>query len=171
MKILCVLGSLQQRSANRALIELASQRRPAGVDLRPSLSLGDLPHYNADQDANEVPSAVATWRREIEDCDAVFIATPEYGHGMPGTLKNALDWVTRSGQFMDKRVAATCAAQGEGRGLLGLESLSRTLRAISARVVWEEPIIVSRSSIDNAGRIQSDEVEQRLTSLLDRLTE
>lgn len=168
MQILTVVGSLRRRSANRSLLELISGEPFEGVTFVPALSLGKIPHYDSDIE-NPPPAAVVTWRAQLAAADAVVIASPEYGHGVSGVLKNALDWTVRSGEFNEKPVAATCAAQGKGRGLLGTAALVQTLRAIDARVVWSSPIEVPRSSIDPDGKIDDEETQRFARELLETL--
>ena len=169
MRVLTVLGSLQRRSSNRALIELAASRPPAGMTIRSALCLDRLPPYNADIDTAAAPDAVHEWRSQLAGADAVLIASPEYGHNLPGTLKNALDWIVGSGEFVDGIVAVTCAAQGKGRGLLGLASLVQTLRAIDAAVVWSSPVIVPRASLPEEGLILDPAVARQVDQLLDTI--
>ena len=166
MKLLTIVGSLQIKSSNRALVALASHRAPPGVEMAPYSSLGELPHYNSDLDTDSPPEVVTEWRSRLSAADGVLIASPEYGHGAPGSLKNALDWIVGSGEFVNKPVAATCAAQGAGRGLMGLAMLLQTLRAIDAKVVWSEPVIVARASIDERGHIMDPDVGQQIDQLL-----
>jgi chromate reductase len=165
LRVLTVAGSLQRKSANRALLELIASRRPDAVEFVASLSLGEIPHYNPDLEEGP-PPAVERWRKQLAGADAVVIASPEYGHGISGVLKNALDWLVRSGELNEKPVAATCAAQGKGRGLLGNAALVQTLRAIDARVVWNSPVEVPRSSIDENGRVDDPAVISALDELL-----
>src|SRR5438552_15838292 len=129
--------------------------------------LDRIPYYNADLDGGEhVDPAVLEWRRSLREADGVLISSPEYGHNLPGVLKNALDWIVGSGELVGKPVVATTAAQAKGRGLLGLASLVQTLRAIDARVVWSYPVIVPRPSSDANGRITDPEVARELELLL-----
>jgi NAD(P)H-dependent FMN reductase len=88
---------------------------------------------------SELP-AVRAWREAIAGSDAVLIASPEYGHSLPGALKNAIDWVIGSGELERKVVAITAAVPGPERGRLGLQALRQTLGAVSARIVGGEPI-------------------------------
>lgn len=169
MKVVTVCGSMQRRSANRAFAELVARLAPPGIEVAPSLRLADLPHYDADLDIDPAPPAVARWREQLRDSDAVLFVSPEYGHGMPGVMKNALDWLVGSGELNDKPVAATCAAQGKGRGLLGLASLVQTLRAIDAIVLASHPVVVARTSLDASGAIVDAAVHAEARALLERL--
>src|SRR6516164_5699689 len=97
MKILAVSGSLQARSSNKSLLARAAQLTSPPVEWRQTELIGRLPHYNADLDGAEPPAVVTEWRAELDAADTVVFASPEYGMGMPGALKNAIDWVIGSG--------------------------------------------------------------------------
>jgi len=169
MKILAVVGSLQARSSNKSLVALASRLAPHGTTWTRTELLGELPLYNADIDGDSPPGAVTRFREELDQADAIVFASPEYGHGMPGSVKNALDWIVGTGNLNGKPVAATCAAAGPGRGELGLAMLVQTLKAIDGVVVWNAPIVVPKKSIDPTGVIVDASVEraiEEMTSVL-----
>jgi len=88
-----IAGSLRRDSWNRKLLEAAAKLAPADVDLRITERLGDIPLLNEDHIGNEAESVHAL-RAEVAAADAVIIATPEYNGGVPGVLKNALDWLS-----------------------------------------------------------------------------
>lgn len=141
MKILALCGSLQRKSANLSLLHAAAIAAPEGVDVTIFDGLRDLPFFNPDMEAaGDVPPAVFAWRNALSGCDAVLIASPEYGHSLAGVLKNAIDWVIGSGELERKVVAITCAVPATDRGRLGLQALRQTLGAVSARVVGGEPL-------------------------------
>src|SRR5207247_7878138 len=75
----------------RAAIELA----PAGMEITTFNRLGDIPPYNDDVMAKGDPEPVAAFKTAIREADALLIATPEYNYGVPGPLKNAIDWASR----------------------------------------------------------------------------
>ena len=140
MRILGISGSLQARSKNLALLTAAATFVPPGVDLILFDGLRDLPHFNPDIEANEVPASVLRWRQALADSDAVLIASPEYGFSLPGVLKNAIDWVIGSGELERKVVAITAAVPGPERGHRGLQALRDTLSAVRATIIGGEPI-------------------------------
>ena len=109
MKILAVSGSLSGSSSNTALLQLLQQAaaKPAEVVLYGSLD--DIPNFSPDRD-HPTPPAVAAWRAAVSGADAVLIATPEYAGGMPGVLKNALDWLVGSGELYGKLAVVLSAA-------------------------------------------------------------
>src|SRR5262249_55298466 len=140
MHILAVSGSLQASSANLTLLRTAAAVAPVGVDVVLFDGLRDLPHFNPDIEEAAVPSAVVEWRRALAESDALLIASPEYGHSLPGALKNGIDWVIGSGELERKIVAITASVPGPERGRRGLQALSDTLAAVSARIVGGQPI-------------------------------
>ncbi|MEO6602630.1 MAG: NAD(P)H-dependent oxidoreductase, partial [Polyangiaceae bacterium] len=83
---------------------------------------------------------VARLRQVVASSDALLIATPEYGHSLPGSLKNAIDWLIGTGELELKLVAITSAVPALERGRLGLAALRNTLGAVSARIAFQEPI-------------------------------
>lgn len=140
MQILAVCGSLQARSANLTLLERAIAIAPKGVTIALFDGIRDLPHFNPDYEAAPELAPVTRWRAALRDSAAVLIASPEYGHSLPGALKNAIDWVIGTGELERKVVAITASVPGPERGRRGLEALRVTLGAVSARVAFGEAI-------------------------------
>src|SRR5262249_11953064 len=112
VRILGVCGSLQAESANLALLRTAAASAPDGVDVVLYDGLRQLPHFDPDTDASGEPPSVRDWRQALADSDAVLIASPEYGHSLPGALKNAIDWVICSGGLERQVVAIPTARCG-----------------------------------------------------------
>ena len=100
--------------------------------------LGDIPPFNPDLDANAIPT-VHRFRLALESCDAVLISSPEYAHGVSGVLKNALDWVVASGEFIDKPVALVNTST---RATHAHASLKETLTTMSGRVIEKASTVV-----------------------------
>jgi chromate reductase, NAD(P)H dehydrogenase (quinone) len=138
VKVLLVCGSLGATSSNAMLLERIAQQAPPGTELRNSISLAELPFFVPEA---EPQAAVAMWRTQLADADVVVIASPEYGHSMPGVVKNAVDWVIGSGELYRKAVAVTASVAGKPRGERGLLALCTTLRAVDANVVWSDTVI------------------------------
>ena len=116
MKILAISGSLSSASSNGALLRAlrAAASPPDSVTLFEALD--DIPHFSPDREREHAPAAVARLRDGIGAADAVLIATPEYAGGMPGSLKNALDWLVGSGELYERPVVVVSAAPSEARG-------------------------------------------------------
>jgi NAD(P)H-dependent FMN reductase len=153
MNVLAVSGSLQARSSNGALLRALVAALGDDVDAHTTRALHELPPFNPDLDTDEPPAAVARWRSELAAADAVLIATPEYAFGIAGSLKNALDWVVGSGEFVHKPVALLGASTLETGAGLALEALERTIRVMTADVAGTLSVAFVRSKIDVAGNI------------------
>ncbi|MBT2405751.1 MULTISPECIES: NADPH-dependent FMN reductase [unclassified Streptomyces] len=94
-KILAISGSLRADSHNTALLRAAQKHQPGGLDIEIYEGLREIPPYDQDLDTpQDRPAAVNDLRRRILEADGVLIATPEFNYSIPGTLKNALDWVS-----------------------------------------------------------------------------
>jgi NAD(P)H-dependent FMN reductase len=140
IRVLGIVGSLGARSSNLTLLETAAAVAPEGIEVVLYTGLGDLPFFDPDVDPNDAPSPVHAFRQAIAASDAVLIAAPEYGHSLPGVLKNAIDWLIGSGELERKVVAITASVPHSERGRQGLVALRQTLGAVRAVIVSDEPI-------------------------------
>ena len=146
IRVLGIVGSLGARSSNLTLLETAGSVAPAGIEFVLYTGLGDLPHFDPDVDPDDAPSAVRALRQAIAASDALLIAAPEYGHSLPGILKNAIDWLIGSGELERKVVAITASVPNSERGRQGLAALRQTLGAVRAVIVSDEPIVRGSTS-------------------------
>jgi chromate reductase len=89
-----IAGSLREASISRAVLISISELLPTGTDFS-VLDIGEIPHYNEDLDGSHVPISVAKARTRLDATDITIIVTPEFNHGLPGVLKNTLDWISR----------------------------------------------------------------------------
>ncbi len=145
MRVLGISGSLQTASSNTVLLRRAAELAPEGTEVEIYRSLGTLPHFNPDViDAGEL-AAVAELRSLVANADAVVIATPEFAHGMPGSLKNAVDWMVGTGELYGKPVAVLSAAPSEDRGGHARQWTEQTLRAQGADVRISATVRVHRA--------------------------
>lgn len=139
LRILAISGSLRRLSSNTALVRAATELAPERVEVRVYTHLGELPLFNPDFDGDQPPQAVAQFRGELNASDAVLISSPEYAHGVPGALKNALDWIVGSGEVIGKPVAIVNASP---RATHAQASLAETLRVMSANVIADASVAV-----------------------------
>jgi NAD(P)H-dependent FMN reductase len=140
MRILGICGSLQGKSSNLTLLRHAAKVAPNGVELSIFDGLRELPQFNPDLEIERELEVVAELRRAVRESSALLIACPEYGHSLPGSLKNAIDWLIGTGELERKLVATTAAVPAVERGRRGLQALADTLGAVSARIVGGVPI-------------------------------
>lgn len=151
LHILAISGSLRAGSSNTVLLRAAAELAPEGVEITLYNGLGDLPHFNPDLDAEgeDGPPAVADYRARLQSAAGVLISSPEYAHGVPGVLKNALDWVVGSGEFVGKPVALLNARP---QSTFAQASLTETLSVMMAQIVAEASVTIPLPSnkIDEA---------------------
>jgi chromate reductase, NAD(P)H dehydrogenase (quinone) len=138
VKLLAISGSLRRGSSNTALLEAAAAVVPQDVEFE-FYDIGLLPHFNPDLEMGALPMQAAALRAQVGRAGGIVISTPEYAHGLPGSLKNALDWLVGSVEFPNKPVALLWA---EGRGEHAQASLREILRTMSARLVADASIAV-----------------------------
>lgn len=107
INIIAISGSLRSASSNTALLRAAADLAPENVKITIYEGLDKLPYFSPELDGEGAipPPTVAALRQQIKTADAVLFCTPEYAFGMPGVLKNALDWLVSSGEFVDKPTA------------------------------------------------------------------
>jgi chromate reductase len=139
MNILALCGSLRAVSSNKTLLRAVARLLPEGVTVTFYEGLGDLPHYNPDLE-DSPPEVVIAFRKLVRDAAGLIIASPEYMHGVPGSMKNALDWLVGGGdEFVGKRVALLNASP---RATRAQESLKDTITLMAGHVVEEASIAV-----------------------------
>jgi chromate reductase len=129
-----------------------------------------LPHFNPDRDQEIIP-ALEYFRKEIKKSDAILICSPEYAHGIPGSLKNALDWIVGSAELDGKPIGIINATpMYEGRSF-AQESLVEILKTMSAVVLPENTLTVAKvkSKLDGDGKIINLKLAEDLTNLISSL--
>lgn len=175
MRVLGIAGSLRGDSYNHALLRVAAERLPAGVELVEFDRLREIPPYDADLEAGEVPApaAVEALREAMREADAVLIATPEYNSSIPGVLKNALDWASRpagESALMGTPAAVIGASTGMFGAVWAQAEARKVLGALGGRVVESELPIPHAAQAFEDGRLQlSPEQAKALDELLAEL--
>jgi NAD(P)H-dependent FMN reductase len=148
MRIIAICGSLRAQSSNFALLRAAAT---IAAEVEIYEGLANLPYFNPDDDVEGVtpPPAVAELRAMLASADGILISSPEYAHGVPGSLKNALDWLVSDGALVDKPVALINASPVGGE--FARDSLVETLRTMNWRVVgtWSSPKKVRDENVDD----------------------
>jgi len=153
MKVLAISGSLRALSSNTAVLRAAGALAPPPIEFVLFEGIGNLPHFNPDLDGEDVPRSVTAWRMALHGTDAVVFSVPEYAHGIPGVMKNALDWVVGSGELAEKPVALF---HPSSRGAYALASLSETLTVMAAQIVPEAAV-----TLQTLGKSASEDSIQR----------
>ena len=145
LRLLGLSGSLRSASFSTAILEAMSNEANRDFTLKVK-TLGDLPLYNEDFDREPATVPVTELRAEVMESDGVVIATPEYNHGIPGVLKNALDWASRpafSSCFAGKPVLIITSAPGSTGGVRAQYQLRETLVSMHAHIVPGREIVLA----------------------------
>ncbi len=170
VKILAISGGLRPNSSNNAIINKLVAMAPGNVVITTYLGPGSLPHFNPEFDGDTPPEQVIALRTLIKEANAVLICTPEYAFGIPGSLKNAIDWTVSSGEFVEKPVAVITASSV---GSNAHAALLLTLSAISAKVADGATLLIPfvRTKINSDGTVTDPEIIKALKRVLDTLLE
>jgi len=135
VSILGFCGSLRAASSNLALLTAAERLAPSGLVLQRCDAIADLPHFSPDLDMDDhLPAIVRDLRDTVAAADGLLFAVPEYMHGLPGSFKNALDWMVGCTRFPGKPVAL---AHVSDRHAFAPGQLEEVLRTMAARIVPE----------------------------------
>lgn len=143
-RLLGLSGSLRGGSFSTAILETLAANAPQGVELTLH-SLADVPLYNQDLDTDAPLAPVAALRDAIAAADGVVIATPEYNYGVPGVLKNALDWASRpygAAALIGKPVVTMSSSFAFTGGVRAQAQLNETLLAIGTRLVIRPQVVI-----------------------------
>jgi chromate reductase len=152
MHLLAVSGSLRAGSSNTTLLEAAARLAPPDVEITLWDGLASLPHFNPDlesPDPTVLPPPVAAWRAAVAAADALLLSTPEYAGGLPGSFKNALDWLVGSLDFYGKPVAALSPTR---RSVHAQSQLRLILTTMSAHLIEGPSLVIELPSRDMSMR-------------------
>jgi chromate reductase, NAD(P)H dehydrogenase (quinone) len=170
MKVLGISGSTRRGSHNSALLHTAAELFGDDVEFETWQDLKAVPPYDADDDVEPAPAAVAQLRAAVAGADAVLFATPEYNSSIPGQLKNALDWVSRplaGNSISGKPVAVIGASTGAFGAVWSQAELRKVLAAMGARVIDAEVAVGhAPTRFDEQGRLLDADLLAQLRDLV-----
>ena len=169
MHVLAISGSLRSGSSNTILLRAAAELAPRGISVALYEGLGELPHFNPDlDDEANPPPRVREFRDALRAAVGVMFCSPEYAHGVPGSLKNALDWVVGSGELSGKPVALINASP---RATYAYESLREIIATMDARIISEAsvPVPVQGRKLDVGGIVADPALSSALSSALEAM--
>ena len=169
-RILAISGSLRAKSSNTEVLRAAALLAPASARVTLFAGLGDLPPFNPDLDGEGAtpPAPVRALREQVAAADALLICSPEYAHGVPGVLKNALDWLVSGPEIPYKPIGLLAASS---RSAHAQASLAETLRTMSTVLVPGASITVPLDGrrLDAAGIAADPALAALLRAALDAL--
>jgi NAD(P)H-dependent FMN reductase len=168
MRILAISGSLRSTSSNTAVLQAARTLAPPGVEIILYEGLGALPHFNPDLDGDNPPQSVLELRSTVGLADGLLISSPEYAHGVPGSLKNALDWLVSSVEFPGRAIGLLNTSP---RATHATAQLAEILTTMSARLVPEASVTLTLPVQTPDGTVfaESPDFRRKLSSALSAL--
>lgn len=170
VSVLGFAGSLRQGSYNRALLRAAQALAPDGMSLD-IFDLAVIPLYNGDVEAAGDPEGVTAFKQALRRADAVLMATPEYNHGVPGVMKNAVDWASRPPQdspLNGKPVGIIGASPGMTGSARGQSQLRQAFEFTNSFAMPQPEILVFRAheKFDAEGALTDEATRQHLRRYL-----
>lgn len=171
IKILAISGSLRKNSSNANVLYVISNLKSENIDFQFYEGLEHLPYFSPEADTDDPSASVKDLREQLKLADGVIICTPEYARGVPGVLKNALDWVVSSGEFMNKPVAVISASSRITGGNKAHESIMLTLQMIEANIPKESTLQIGvvGTKINSKAAILDPTTKEQLKSVLNSL--
>jgi chromate reductase len=143
VRLLSLTGSLRRHSFSTAILKtLQAEFGPA---VRLEIRGLQLPLYNQDQEGDATPEEVFVFREAIQAADGLVISTPEYNHGIPGVLKNALDWASRPSNRSVLRGKPTLVISNSPAFTGGVRAHTQaheTLLSVDARIVGGRQVVI-----------------------------
>ena len=172
MRLLMLCGSLRVRSSNRSLLRAYERLIAPRATVEHYDRLAALPHFNPDLDreSGTLPAEVLDLRRMVNRADALVVSTPEYVHALPGSFKNALDWLVSDPAFIGKRVVILHVARGSS---WALDSLREVLRTMAADIVEAASISLplGTNQVDEDGILAREELRALLLRSITALSD
>ena len=170
LRILGVAGSLRAGSFNRSLLRAAVELAPEGMVIE-TFDLLEVPLYNGDVEAAGDPSGVAAFKQAIAAADGVLMATPEYNHGVPGVMKNAIDWASRpprEAPLGGKPVGLIGASPGQTGTARGQSQLRQAFEFTNSYCMPQPELLVFKAheKFDADGRLTDAATAQYLQGYL-----
>jgi NAD(P)H-dependent FMN reductase len=172
--VLALSGSTRSNSSNNAILRFIAERFGDRAEFVLYDRIAELPHFNPDLDTEPFPEQVAELRKLIARADAILICTPEYVFSLPGSLKNALEWLV-SVTVLSHKPAAFIVASASGK--MAFESLGLILETLLQEPVPDDCKLLvqgSRGKMGEAGTITDREtleaVDRLAAALLARIT-
>lgn len=164
-KVIAISGSTRKNSINHSLINAIVDLSAASLDISVFDGIGNLPQFNPDNDGESVTKEVSDFRQQLNNAEGVIICTPEYAHGVPGTLKNAIDWTISSSSFPHKPTMLITASTG---GNYGHKALLETLKAIEAKSVDNLQLVIpfAKTKINMDNKITDDKTHVAVKKLI-----
>jgi len=172
MKVVAICGSLRAASLNRKLLRALAAASPDGMDVELA-ELHGIPVYDGDLEQRAFPEAVTALQDRLAAADAILLGSPEYNGGVPGPLKNAIDWCSRGGRMKEVYAGKPLALVGATPGGSGTrhaqQAWQQTFRVLGVDF-WNAGVLYlarASGSFDDAGAVSDPKLQERLARFME----
>jgi chromate reductase, NAD(P)H dehydrogenase (quinone) len=174
VKILGIAGSLRKASYNRGALRAAQQLCPQGAAIE-VFELDGIPGFSQDEE-RQPPQKVVDLKTRIRAADAILFVTPEYNYGLPGVLKNAIDWASRpygDSAWNGKPAAIISAALSMGGGVRAQYQLRQAFVFLNVEAVLQPEVAIGNASerFDEQGNLKDETSKKLIGQLLQNLVQ
>ncbi|NOX75235.1 MAG: NAD(P)H-dependent oxidoreductase [Gammaproteobacteria bacterium] len=162
MNLLGISGSVRSGSYNLALLKAMKALCPSDTSLAIYDQIKQIPTFDPELDDNETPDSVCSLISMMRAADGIIVSTPEYAHGVPGALKNTLDWLVSSDALILKPLVVTSVSTSGLGGVRSHSPLTLILSAMNTNVVVEGSMNVPYAQNKfNSDLILTDDLTKR----------
>jgi chromate reductase len=174
LKILGIAGSLRKASYNRGALRAAQQLCPEGAKIE-AFELDGIPPFNQDEEKHP-PQKVIEFKQRIRSADAILFVTPEYNYGLPGVLKNAIDWASRpygDNAWNGKPCALMSAAMSMGGGIRAQYQLRQSFVFLNMDAVVQPEVAINNvgERFDEQSNLKDETSKKLIAQLLQNLVQ
>ncbi len=166
--VLALPGSIRRGSYNRLLAAAAVELAPPDMTVRVHADLSSIPLFSEDLEREDLPVAVLRLRDDVASASGLLIATPEYNQSIPGVLKNAIDWLSRTDVLVGKPVAIIGATTGRWGTRLAQAALRQVLFATGSLVLPGPALFATEAErlFDSDGRLIDPATRTTLAAIM-----
>ena len=167
MKLLAISGSVRKGSYNLALLRAIKEQCPKDSSVSVYDQVKDIPTFDPDIDEKDTPDSVRSLISMMRESDGVIVSTPEYAHGVPGALKNTLDWLVSSDVLILKPIVVTSVSTSGLGGVRSYSPLVLILSAMNTNVVIEGSMNVpyAQSKFDGSMKLTDELTKMAIDTL------
>ena len=148
MNILAISGSASEKNSNTAMLLAIKSQFSDTYEIEVFDSLRELPMFRPEDLKKSIPKLVREFKQKIVEADAIVICTPEYTHNIPAVLKNAIEWITASGELAGKKILPITFTPKEPRGEYAMQSMLNSLKTMNVTIVTQMSLYKTEVEFD-----------------------
>ena len=169
-KVLAICGSTRSESVNLHILQRIAEMYAQQIDISIFTAIDQLPHFNPDIDTDTPPEAVIDFRKKISVSDGILICTPEYVFSLPGSFKNAIEWLVSTTLLTDKPTALITASSS---GQKAHEALDLVMRTVGVKLTGHTSLLISapKTKLSIEGQFTDENTKQQVIELMDAFSQ